>query len=106
MASDHTPTPWVIDRDNRPGMDWNNHITGANYRTICAMFHDGTEDNLTGEANAALIVAAVNAYRPMVTALRDLIAVCDRNIYPKPDAGPDHPWSVLQRARAALEAQS
>lgn len=55
---------------------------------------------------AELIVAAVNAYGPMRTALRDLIAVCERNIYPKPDADPDHPWSVLQRARAILESSN
>ncbi|MGJ4857026.1 hypothetical protein ACN6KF_003010 [Labrys sp. La1] len=39
----------------------------------------------------------------LTEALRALIEVASRNIYPKPDVGPEHPWSVLERARAALE---
>jgi len=38
---------------------------------ICQPFHDGTEDNPTGEANAALIVRAVNAHEGLVKALEE-----------------------------------
>lgn len=59
----HTPEPWYIDRDERVGMAWNNHIASLAKpnHTICFMSHDGTRENLTGEANARRIVACVNA---------------------------------------------
>lgn len=61
--SAHTPEPWAIDPDDRPGMEWNNHIVPANSpgRTICFMSHDGTEENVECQANARRIVACVNA---------------------------------------------
>ena len=63
MSEQHTPEPWAIDPDDRPNMQWNNHIVSeANQDlAICFMAHDGTEDNEHGEANARRIVAAVNA---------------------------------------------
>lgn len=59
----HEPEPWVIDKDNRPGMAWNNHIVSAAdpNQAICFMTHDNTPDNEKGEANARRIVACVNA---------------------------------------------
>lgn len=68
----HTPLPWRIDPDDQPNMAWNNHIVSAvdpNIR-IAFMAHDGTGDNEIGEANAALIVRAVNAYDAMNEALK------------------------------------
>lgn len=61
---DATPRPWRIDPDDRPGMHWNNHIVcaGSPNLTICFMTHDNTPENETGDANAALIVEAVNNY--------------------------------------------
>jgi hypothetical protein len=58
--NDFTPGLWVIDPDNRPGMHWNNHIVSEPNPnlTVCFMTHDGTPENLTGEANARLIAAA------------------------------------------------
>lgn len=58
----HTKEPWSIDRDERLGMAWNNHIVSeANPNlTICFMSHDSTPENEHGEANARRIVAAVN----------------------------------------------
>ena len=63
MSEQHTPEPWAIDPDDRPNMQWNNHIVSeANQDiAICFMAHDGTEDNECGEANARRIVACVNA---------------------------------------------
>jgi len=37
-------------------------------------------------------------------ALREAERVVDKFIYPKPDVGPDHPYSALKRIRAALAA--
>lgn len=33
-------------------------------------------------------------------------SVMAKNIYPKPDVGPEHPWSVLQNVRAALKEKA
>jgi hypothetical protein len=38
--------------------------------------------------------------------LAEAEAVMSKNIQPKPDVGPDHPWAVLQRVRAALKEQA
>lgn len=59
----HTKEPWAIGRDDRPGMQWNNHIVSLNdqNQTICFMSHDNTPENEEGEANAQRIVACVNA---------------------------------------------
>lgn len=59
----HMKEPWAIDPDDRPNMQWNNHIVSAENTdiAICFMAHDGTEENERGEANARRIVACVNA---------------------------------------------
>jgi hypothetical protein len=49
-------------------------------------------------------VAAPSGEAALRIALQDLVLVCAPYIYPKPDVGPDHAWSVLKRAQAALEA--
>jgi hypothetical protein len=49
----HTPGPWHIDHDDRPGMKWNHHICGSNGRAVCLITHSETAD-----ANARLIAAA------------------------------------------------
>lgn len=63
--------------------------------------------------DAALIVALRNALpqilkaltreERLVDALEKCVGVMEKNIYPKPDVGPDHPYSVLREAREALE---
>ena len=53
--SSHTPTPWVADPDDREGYEWNIHILDRKGDRICFMTSDGP-----AEANAALIVEAVN----------------------------------------------
>lgn len=39
-------------------------------------------------------------------ALKDCVRAMSLSIYPKPDAGPDHPWSVLKRAKQALGVET
>lgn len=65
----HTPEPWMVDPDDRPGYEWNNHIVSATdpNQTICFMTHDNTAENIEGEANARRIVACVNACKGMTT---------------------------------------
>lgn len=59
----HTKEPWAVDTDNRDGMEWNNHIVSLKspHLRICFMAHDGTDENVRGEANARRIVVCVNA---------------------------------------------
>jgi len=69
METKFTPGPWVVDPDDRPDMEWNNHIISATHPhlTICFMSHDGDGINEHGEANARLIAAApdlLEALRP------------------------------------------
>lgn len=56
----HTPGPWAIGRDDRPGMEWNNHIVQRLNPNIavCFMTHSGSDDNSEAESNATLISAA------------------------------------------------
>lgn len=65
----HTQEPWMVDPDNRPGYEWNNHIVSATdtNQTICFMTHDNTAENIEGEANARRIVACVNACKGIKT---------------------------------------
>lgn len=65
----HTPEPWKVDPDDRPGYEWNNHIVSATdpNQTICFMTHDNTPANIEGEANARRIVACVNACKGIKT---------------------------------------
>lgn len=65
------PTPWHADPDNRPNMDYNNHIVAANGNAICFMAWSGdNEDNEAHEKAAALLAAAPDL-------LASLIAVTD-----------------------------
>jgi len=56
----HTPLPWAA-TTRQGSWDWVIYSTKDPNIEICQLFHDGTEDNETGEANAELIVRAVNA---------------------------------------------
>lgn len=60
---EHTAGLLYINRDNRPDMEWNNHLSSVDkpHLTICFMSHDGTPDNEEGEANARRLAACWNA---------------------------------------------
>lgn len=61
----HTPGPWYA--TTRQG-SWDWLVAQSERLEICQMFHDGTEMNATGEANARLVAAAPE----MLEALRDI----------------------------------
>ena len=55
--TEHTPGPWGATTRQR-SWDWVVFQASDPNTEICQMFHDGTDENLTGEANARLIAAA------------------------------------------------
>lgn len=57
MSAQHTPGPWKIDPDKRPGMEWNRHID-AEGLTICFMSNSNGMHPERDLANARLIAAA------------------------------------------------
>lgn len=68
--SEHTPTPWAADPDDREDMEWNIHIVEASqpHMRVCFMTSNGP-----AEANAAFIVEAVNNHETLkaeITRLR------------------------------------
>jgi hypothetical protein len=64
--SEHTPTPWAADPDDREGYEWNVHIVEAARPHMRIAFTSNGPDS---EANAAFIVKAVNAHDGLVEAL-------------------------------------
>ena len=69
--------PWAEDYDDRPGMQWNIHITcsepcsqGDCGLTVCFMAHDGTKENTAGFANATFIALAPERIAALVEYVR------------------------------------
>ena len=50
------PSPWYVDPDDRPNMEWNNHILSAEGNTVCFMAHN--PDDNTALENAARLIAS------------------------------------------------
>lgn len=71
--AEHTPIPWAIDPDHRPGMGWNAHVVEASdpNNRVCFMT-SGPE----GKINAAFIVLATNNHAALVKHLHRLASVC------------------------------
>lgn len=63
----HTPTPWGLDPDDRPGMEWNIHIVEErDHNQRVAFMTSGPE----AEPNASFLVHAANHHDELVAALR------------------------------------
>lgn len=72
----HSPLPWkVTNEPNWDHIDSHCGIDGADGLTVCDIYnslgHDTTEgDRATADANAALIVRAVNCHEELLAALK------------------------------------
>lgn len=101
-----TPTPWIADPDWREGFSWNIHICGANPdMRVCFMTSDGP-----AQANADLIVEAVNNYDRLTKRVEELEAAL-RELFDQPTENPlrmtveqrERLWAAHAKARAALQ---
>lgn len=87
---EHTPGPWSVEPDDRPNMEWNNHIAAGEYMRICFMSHyPSRQDEM--EANAHLIAAAP-----------DLLAACKAMFEWTKSRTDIHPADAWEMARKAI----
>ena len=93
MNTKHTPTPW------HEGTRGPNNMPCIGARSILlAHVCTGIDFQEQADANAALIVRAVNSHEPLVTALRDLVAELARS----DEEGLIEHTEIMMNARAAL----
>jgi hypothetical protein len=91
--TNRTPTPWAVDPDDRPGMEYNIHIveSARPHHRVCFMASDGPNAE-----NAAFIVRACNSHETLVKALREIVKA-----YENPDdVEPEE--SMIELARDAI----
>lgn len=69
MTEKHSPLPWMADPDDRLGYEWNIHIVEAARPHMRICFTSNTGNSGLSEANAALIVRAVNGLPEAIAAL-------------------------------------
>lgn len=91
----HTELPWAA-TTRKGNLDWVIYSENDPNIEIGQLFHDGTEFNETGEANANLIVTAVNTY-PVVEGLVKALEGADEWLSGWASAEP-----YLTQIRAAL----
>ena len=89
--SEHSPLPWFADPDDRDGMEWNVHIYEATPGNRVCFMSNGP----CSEANAALIVHAVNAHAELVAALEAAKAFADEDYSESNDLKHKNRVSVL-----------
>lgn len=100
MTNEATPTPWHVEIRSDDG-----EIVGGDDSWVATV---GT--SAVDEANADLIVRAVNAYQPMLDALREAEAELDTLVEFEYRRGPDESGvngtteSRLETVRAAIAA--
>lgn len=70
MAQKHTPGPWAT-TTRQGSWDWLVYSLADPNIEICQPFHDGTEFNEVGEANARLIAAAPELLAEAIELLRN-----------------------------------
>jgi hypothetical protein len=61
---------WLVERDAREGMEWNNHIVSDDGNTVCFMAHSGGTDDEGDEAKAELIAEGFNALPSLIAAAK------------------------------------
>lgn len=103
----HTPTPWELFEDNRPGMseifhfdDWKKAVCSFNGGKIVARIN-GIVGITEPEANANFIVRAANAFYPLMEEHKDGECYClnpEENLGRNPCA-----WCKVEAALAKSE---
>jgi hypothetical protein len=94
----HTPGPWFVDEDDRPGMEWNRHIYSGPQLAVCFMAHSDGKAPERDAANARLIAAAPD----LLEALQEVMFVMDMALCVEMlPPGADGP---VAKARAAIAA--
>lgn len=106
----HTPGPWHV---GYRGLDIG--CTNAKIGGHAKLFDVRGWGYLTGNGHGALgltedeAIAVQKANALLVATAPDLLTeakraaeIMERHIYPKPDVGPDHPYSVLQALQAVI----
>lgn len=68
-----TPGPWSVDPDDRPGMEYNNHVVAGRDERVCFMAHGGPSRQDELDASAALIAESRNALSALLDAAEALI---------------------------------
>lgn len=66
LLAEATPRPWLVDRDERPDMEWNNHIAMRNGNAVCFMANSGKVNNVPHMQAAELIVSLANSAADLV----------------------------------------
>ena len=107
-----TEGPWSVDPDDRPDMEWNNHVVMENMpnHTVCFMTHD-PKDNSEQEA-AAQLIAEYRTLCPelankLITAIGYLTEIKDheRKTFPYSYRRSES-WKIACKALAELEDES
>ena len=93
------PRPWYVDRDERPDMEWNNHILSADGNTVCFMAHN-PDDNTALENAAHVITAAGDLFE----ALKGAIGALEFSRDYHKDLGNEDQAFAQDRLDAALKA--
>lgn len=102
----HTPTPWYADHDDREGYEWNIHILKSDDPNMRVAFMSNGPNS---EANARLIVTAVNSHESLLACREALKEIAKLKSQPIPGTefctGPLALFQAAQRiALAALSA--
>jgi hypothetical protein len=91
----HTPTPWYADQDQREGYEWNVHIVEHDRPHMRICFMSNGEHS---QANARLIVEAVNSY----ASLKARIAKLERALTWIVNSPSAHPANMIKVAEEGL----
>ena len=99
-TSDWTKGPWRVDPDDRPSMEYNNHICNA-HGTICFMAHNGPASQDEFDAAARLIAAAPELYEALAAVAEDVCSLTCPSVW-KTSEGPQPHSDKCKAARSAL----
>jgi hypothetical protein len=102
--SAHTPTPWRYETEHTYGhatVYGKGRKSGQHKQHVAQVWSGGERSMRVAEANAAIIVRAVNAHDELVAALSALLDYCAGNVPYFGDKG-DASREAFDRACAAL----